>query len=240
MVLAVNRPAAAPDVNESDADFTVVGDDLRFGMAAVKTVGRGFVKTLMAERERGGRFTAFDEFCRRMYGQDLNRRAIESLIRAGAFDSLGCKRKALLQVLDTVLDSVTSAGRKNVAGQMDLFGMDADNGGAAAETMVLPDVEEFSPDELMRMEREMTGLYLSGHPMDGYRDTARRLGAVPIGEVMADFAAEDGPRQFRDNQFVTLAGVIESFKTRTTKNNSLMCYVQLEDDSGAMELIVFQ
>ncbi len=229
-----------PDVNESDADFTVVGDDLRFGMAAVKNVGRGFVKTLMAERERGGRFTAFDEFCRRMYGQDLNRRAIESLIRAGAFDSLGYKRKALLQVLDAVLDSVTSAGRKNVAGQMDLFGMDADDGGAAAETMVLPDVEEFSPDELMRMEREMTGLYLSGHPMDGYRDTARRLGAVPIGTLLGDFAGENGPERFADGQSITVAGIIGSYKTRTTKNNSMMAYVTLEDDSGFMELILFQ
>ena len=229
-----------PDINESDADFTVVGDDLRFGMAAVKNVGRGFVKTLMAERERGGRFTAFDEFCRRMYGQDLNRRAIESLIRAGAFDSLGCKRRALLQVLDTVLDSVNSAGRKNIAGQLDLFGMDIEEGGAGAETFTLPDVEEFSPAERMSMEREMTGLYLSGHPMDGWRDTVRRLGATPIGTLLGDFAGENGPERFADGQSVTVAGIIGSYKTRTTKNNSMMAYVNLEDDSGFMELILFQ
>ncbi len=229
-----------PDVNESDADFTVVGDNLRFGMAAVKNVGRGFVKTLMAERERGGRFTAFDEFCRRMYGQDLNRRAIESLIRAGAFDSMGCKRKALLQVLDTVLDSVNSAGRKNVAGQLDLFGMEADDGGVADAPLKLPDVEEFSAAELMSMEREMTGLYLSGHPMDGYRETARRLGATPIGSILADFSGEDGPERFSDGQAITVAGIMGSYKTRATKNNSMMAYVNLEDDSGTMELIMFQ
>ena len=229
-----------PDVNESDADFTVVGDNLRFGMAAVKNVGRGFVKTLMAERERGGRFTAFDEFCRRMYGQDLNRRAIESLIRAGAFDSMGCKRKALLQVLDTVLDSVNSAGRKNVAGQLDLFGMEADDGGVADAPLKLPDVEEFSAAELMSMEREMTGLYLSGHPMDGYRETARRLGATPIGSILADFSGEDGPERFSDGQAITVAGIVGSYKTRATKNNSMMAYVNLEDDSGTMELIMFQ
>ena len=229
-----------PDINESDADFTVVGDNLRFGMAAVKNVGRGFVKTLMAERERNGRFTAFDEFCRRMYGQDLNRRAIESLIRAGAFDSLGCKRRALLQALDTVLDAVNSAGRKNVAGQLDLFGMDGADGGVRSEPLQLPDVEEFSAAELMSMEREMTGLYLSGHPMDGYRETVQRLGATPIGSILGDFAGEDGPGRFADGQAVTVAGIISSYKTRTTKNNSMMAYVNLEDDSGYMELIVFQ
>ena len=229
-----------PDVNESDADFTVVGDNLRFGMAAVKNVGRGFVNTLMAERERNGRFAAFDEFCRRMYGQDLNRRAIESLIRAGAFDSLGAKRKALLQVLDTVLDSVNSAGRKNVAGQLDLFGMSAEEGGARPEALKMPDVEEFSAAELMSMEREMTGLYLSGHPMDGYRETVRRLGVTPIGSILDDFSGDDGPTRFSDGQSITVAGIVGSYKTRTTKNNSMMAYVNLEDDSGFMELIVFQ
>ncbi len=229
-----------PDINESDADFTVVGDNLRFGMAAVKNVGRGFVKTLMAERERGGRFTAFDEFCRRMYGQDLNRRAVESLIRAGAFDSLGCKRKALLQALDTVLDSVNSAGRKNVAGQLDLFGMESGDGGIEPEPLRLPDVEEFSADELMRMEREMTGLYLSGHPMDGYRDAARRLGAVSIGAIFDDLSGEGLPARFADGQDVTVAGIINSFRTRTTKNNSMMAEAVLEDSSGSIRLILFQ
>ena len=227
-----------PDVNESEADFTVVGGDLRFGMAAVKNVGRGFVSRLVAERERNGRFSALDEFCRRMYGQDLNRRAIESLIRAGAFDSLGHSRRALLQALEGVLDAVSSAGRKNVAGQMDFF----DLGGEAepAAGMTLPDVAEFPPDELMRMEREMTGLYLSGHPMDAYRERANRLGAVSIGQILSDFSAEGGPRRFADGQNVLVAGIVGAHRTRATRNNSMMAYVTLEDDSGSLELVVFQ
>ena len=227
-----------PDVNESEADFTVVGGDLRFGMAAVKNVGRGFVSRLVAERERNGRFSALDEFCRRMYGQDLNRRAIESLIRAGAFDSLGHSRRALLQALEGVLDAVSSAGRKNVAGQMDFF----DLGGEAepAAGMRLPDVAEFPPDELMRMEREMTGLYLSGHPMDAYRERANRLGAVSIGQILSDFSAEGGPRRFADGQNVLVAGIVGAHRTRATRNNSMMAYVTLEDDSGSLELVVFQ
>ena len=229
-----------PDINESDADFTVVGSDLRFGMAAVKNVGRSFVETLMAERARGGRFTGFDEFCRRMYGQDLNRRAVESLIRAGAFDSLGLKRRALLQGLDTVLDSVSAAGRRNVAGQLDLFGMEGEDGAGPAAPMLLPDVEEFSAAERMSMEREMTGLYLSGHPMDDYRDTVKRLGATPLGAILGDFAGETGPERFADGQSITVAGIIGSIKMRTTKNNSMMAYVNLEDESGFMELILFQ
>ena len=229
-----------PDINESDADFTVSGGDLRFGMAAVKNVGRGFVKTLVAERERNGKFIQFDEFCRRMYGQDLNRRAIESLIRAGSFDSLGCTRKALLQVLDTVLESITSAGRKNVAGQMDLFGLSEEEGGAADGPLRLPDVGEFSRTELIAMEREMTGLYLSGHPMDDYRDKVKRIGAVPIGIIAGGEDDQGDPARFSDGQEVIIAGVVSAYKTRTTKNNSMMAYVTLEDDSGSIELVVFQ
>ena len=229
-----------PDINQSFSDFSVVGSDLRFGMAAVKNVGRGFVRSLVGERQRNGPFTSFDEFCRRMYGQDFNRRAVESLIRAGAFDSLGYKRRALLQVLDSVIDGIASAGRKNVEGQLDLFGMSEEEGGVAAEELRLPDVDEFSPQEMMSMEREMTGLYLSGHPMDQYREKAKKLGAVKIGAILEQHAngITEGP--YSDGQYVTVCGVVSSYKTRTTKNNSMMAYVTLEDDSGFMELICFQ
>ena len=226
-----------PDVNESDADFTVAGPNIRFGLAAVKGIGRGFMQAVMAERALGGPFTAFDEFCRRMYGKELNRRPVESLIRAGAFDSLGYKRRALLQVVDRVLDGVSAEGRKNVAGQMDLFSMDEDETPAALE---LPEVEEFSPMELMTMEKETTGLYLSGHPMDAYRASAEKLGAASIGSIRADLEGDGAPRRYRDGQRVVLAGVISAVRTRTTKNNSLMSYITLEDDTGTMELVAFQ
>ncbi|MCM1149621.1 MAG: DNA polymerase III subunit alpha [Butyricicoccus sp.] len=230
-----------PDINESGPDFTVAGDSLRFGMAAVKNVGEGFVRALVSERERNGPFTAFDEFCTRMYGLDLNRRAVESLIRAGAFDSLGYKRRALLLVADKVIGGIVTAGRKNVAGQMDLFSLGADGPGEEKSTvsMALPDVEEFSKRELMTMEREMTGLYISGHPMDEYRSVLARKGIVPMGAIVSDFAGEEGPRRFSDGQRVSVAGVVAGFRKRTTKNNDLMAYVTLEDTSGSMELVVF-
>ncbi len=226
-----------PDVNESDADFTVAGGNIRFGLAAVKGVGRSFVEQLMAERTESGPYAAFDEFCRRLYGRELNRRPVESLIRAGAFDSMGYKRKALLQVLDKVLEGVNSAGRKNIAGQFDLFSMDS---GEPVSTLELPDVEEFTPREKMDMEKQATGLYLTGHPMGEYRDTVKKLGAASIGAILEDFGGEEGPRQFRDGQYVILAGVVSAARTRTTKSNTLMSYITLEDDTGSMELIAFQ
>ena len=230
-----------PDVNESDADFTVSGENLRFGLVAIKSIGRGAIQNLMAERAANGPFRSFEDFCRRMNGKELNRRAVENLIRAGAFDSMGYKRKALVQIVGPVMDSISQAERDNIDGQLDLFGDSAGESGPAAPAgIAIPQVEEFSPREKMAMEKETTGLYLTGHPMDEYREAVRRVGAVPIGAVMSDFASDDGPSRFQDNQYVTLAGIVDSYRTRTTRNNSLMSYIQLEDDSGSMELIAFQ
>ncbi len=226
-----------PDVNESDANFTVAGSDLRFGLVAIKGIGWGFIESLMRERERGGPFKTLDEFCRRMTGKDFNRRAVESLIKAGAFDSLGFRRSALLTAAGQIIDSVADETKRNISGQMDLFGLGGDD--AVMHTIPLPDIPEFSRAELMAMERETTGLYLTGHPMDDYRDKARRAGAVSIGAVLSDFA-EGEPTRFRDNQEITLAGIVVSARTRTTRNNSLMSYITLEDDTGMIELVAFQ
>ncbi len=229
-----------PDVNESGADFTVSGENIRFGLVAIKSIGWGAIENLVAEREANGPFTGFEDFCRRMSGKELNRRAVENLIKAGAFDSLGYRRKALMQVAGAVIDSISQAERDNISGQMDLFGGEESGRGPAAESIPIPQVEEYSPRERMAMEKETTGLYLSGHPMDEYREAARKAGAVPIGTLLADFAAEGGPSRFADNQFLSLAGVVSAARTRATKNNSLMSYITLEDDSGAIELIAFQ
>ena len=230
-----------PDVNESVAGFSVSGKNLRFGLAAIKGIGRGAVRQLEAERKINGRFRSFEDFARRMNGKEFNRRAFENLIRAGAFDSMGYRRRALLTILDDVVNTINRESRDNISGQMDLFGnWDEAADDSGKDSIPLPDVEDFTPRERMAMEREMTGLYLSGHPMDEYREAVRKIGAVPIGAILSDFANEAGPERFADNQTVVLAGVIASHRTRTTKNNSLMCYAMLEDDSGSIELIVFQ
>ena len=228
-----------PDVNESDADFTVAGEDIRFGLVAIKGIGRGFIRSLMQEREENGAFTGFENFCRRMHGRDLNRRALESLIRAGAFDSMGYTRRALLMVAETVLEGIAAEGRKNVEGQMGLFDME-DSPESPSSELVLPQVEEFSLRERMVMEKETTGLYLSGHPMDEYAALAKRAGAVPIGAILADHSGENTGEHYPDGRLIVVAGAISATRTRATRNNSLMAYITLEDATGAMELLAFQ
>ena len=226
-----------PDINQSGPHFTVTGKDIRFGLAALKGVGRGFTSQVLAERQANGPFTSFPDFCRRLLDSDLNKRVLESLIRAGAFDAMGIRRSQLLDAYEQLLDGLARNRRKNLEGQFDLFSL----GGQQAEPveLVLRDIPEFSPQELMSMEKEVTGLYLSGHPMDAYRDLVRSQGAVSIGSILEDFAQADGPTQFQDSQRVVIAGVVAASKTKTTKNNSLMAYVTLEDDTGSMELLAF-
>ena len=229
-----------PDVNQSGADFTVVKEGIRFGLVALKGVGRAFVTSLLAEREKNGPFADFMDFCGRMYDQDMNRRMLESLIKSGAFDTMGRRRSQLMRVYGQVLDGIAAARKRNLEGQMDLFGM----GGGEEEraplpSLVFPDLPEYTLPELMTMEKETTGLYLSGHPMDQYRELAKQFGAVTIGSILTDFQGENGPKEYRDGQRVSIAGVISSYRTRTTRNNTLMAYVNLEDDTASMELLCF-
>ncbi len=234
-------PLLPPDVNESGADFTVVEEGIRFGLVALKGVGWGVINSLLEERRKGGPFTDFMDFCDRLFDQDLNRRVVESLIKSGAFDAMGYRRSQLMQVYGQVLDGIAASRKRNVEGQMDLFGFGdgEEERGADQPALHLPDLPEYSPQELMTMEKETTGLYLSGHPMDAYRERAKEFGAVTIGSILTDFDREEGPREYRDGQRVTIAGVISTYKTRTTRNNTLMAYVNLEDDTAAMELLCF-
>ena len=226
-----------PDINESGPHFTVSGQDIRFGLAALKGVGRGFTNQVLAERQAGGPFTSFLDFCQRLQEADLNKRVLESLIRAGAFDAMGIRRAQLLDAYEQLLDGLARNRRKNLEGQFDLFSMGQEK--PEPVELVLRDIPEFSAQEKMAMEKEITGLYLSGHPMDDYQDIARQRGAVPIGRVLEDAALPDGPQQFQDGQSLTLAGVVASAKTKATRNNSLMAYVTLEDATGSVELMVF-
>ncbi len=229
-----------PDVNHSFDRFTVEEEGIRFGLVAIKNIGRGFIQTLVRERQRGGAFTSFQDFCERMFDcSDMNKRAVENLIRSGAFDCLGARRSQLISVYEKVLDAIASNRRQNVEGQLDFFGMAAAAENNSYTEIELPDIPEYTATERMYMEKETTGLYLSGHPMSDYREAARRTGAAPIHVVLEDFAAEGGPRRFADGQNITVAGVVTSSKTRTTKNNTLMAYVIVEDELASIELLCF-
>lgn len=227
-----------PDINESGVAFTVSGNDIRFGLAAVKGVGRGFTEVVLAERERGGPFRDFPDFCNRMYQKGLNIRVLESLIRCGAFDSMNYKRSQLLAAAPVYLDSIAASQRKNLEGQIDLFGDSSDAGGETV-LQLQSDLPEFSRRDLIMMEKETTGLYLSGHPMDEYRDAVKACHAVPIGDILADFQSEGGPFRFHDEQRVVVAGIVSACKTKSTRNNSVMAFVTIEDETASMELLVF-
>ena len=223
-----------PDINQSGPHFTVAGEDIRFGLAALKGVGRGFTAAVLARREADGPFVSFPDFCRRLLDQDLNKRVLESLIRAGAFDSMGLFRSQLLDAYEQLLDSLVRNKRKNLEGQFDLFAPVSDHPEPAAE-LNLRDIPEFSPQEKMTMEKEITGLYLSGHPMDAYRDLARAQGALPVGPLLEELDSD----RYQDGEKVLLAGIVSALKTRPTRNNALMAYATLEDDTGSLELMVF-
>jgi len=226
-----------PDINESEDFFTVVDKGIRFGLAAVKNIGRGFIQKVSAERSCCGPFRDMEDFCRRMQGADLNKRAMENLIKCGACDCFGLKRSQMVRMYESVMDSVAAAAKKNLSGQMGMFDMPDDDDISGAPTIKVPDIAEYSRREIMEMERETTGLYLSGHPMDEYREYLRRLRVPSIAQVMESVAADDG--RFRDEQEITVAGVVQNVKTKTTRNNTMMAYVTLEDASAPMELLVF-
>ena len=228
-----------PDVNRSYDSFTVEEGGIRFGLVAIKNIGRGFIQNMVRERRDNGPFTGFQDFCERMYDYDINKRAVENLIRAGAFDCFGAYRSQLVAVSDKLLDSIGESRRQNVEGQLDFFGMSSSTDQRRSVEMILPKMPEFAIEERMRQEREITGLYLSGHPMNAYRESARRAGAVHIGAVNADFAQEGGPTDFRDDQRITVAGIVAAYKTKPTRNGSLMAYATVEDDTGAIELLCF-
>lgn len=232
-------PLMPPDVNESGSDFTVVPGGIRFGMVGIKGVGRGLIDALVTERNANGPYKNFRDFCDRMFDHDLNRRALENMIRCGSFDSMGVRRSQLIAVMNPVMDGIAAARKRNLEGQFDLFGGFGGDTEAAVDEVPLPDIPEFSRAELMRMERETTGLYLTGHPMDEYRDVVRRLRSVSLGAILSDFGGEDGPKQFHDEQRVILACVVTGVKTKTTRNNTMMAYVDLEDDTGSIEMLVF-
>ncbi len=228
-----------PDINRSADRFTVEEGGIRFGLVAIKNIGRGFILSVMEERKKAP-FRSLQDFCERMGGGDINKRAVENLIRSGAFDSTGARRSQLIQVYESIMDAVADSLRQNLEGQLDFFSMAMGQQDAApVKEIPLPDIPEFTPQELMTMEKATTGLYLSGHPMDQYRQEVKALRAPTMASILEDFAQEGGPIRFADDQRITLCGVVTASKTKTTKNNSLMAYVTLEDDTASMELLCF-
>lgn len=229
-----------PDVNMSGNTFTVENGSIRFGLSAVKNVGRAMILNLVRERERGGKFKSFADFIERMASQDINKRALEGLISCGAFDSMGLKRSQLLSVYERALEGTARAARDNVAGQMSLF----DTIEPEAE-MELPNLPELDKKTILKMEKQSTGLYFSGHPMEEYADKIKKLTKYNIGDVIASVQRDDDGNYhsveggIRDGDMIVICAAVASRKNKTTRANAQMAFLTLEDIYGSVECIVF-
>ena len=220
-----------PDINHSDDPFTVEGNSIRFGLGAVKNVGHNLIHSMVEKRKEEGPFQSMEDFFRRMDGGELNKRAVENFIKCGSMDSFGYHRSELLAVYDTMMDSVASSRKKNLEGQMGLFAML--EGEDQAVSVKIPPMKELPKADLMAMEKETTGIYLTGHPMDDYRQYLKGTHVVPIGDLMSEES------RYQDDQIVSVAGIVQEFKMKTTRNNSVMAYLTVEDDTAALEMLAF-
>ena len=224
-----------PHVNYSESGFTVVGKSIRFGLLAVKNLGRGVIARMVEERRGGGDFTSFYNFCKRMSGRDLNRRAIESLVKCGALDGLGNNRREMLLSVERVLESLEADKRRNVEGQMGFFDTpDSAGGGEPA----LDKAEDFSQADKLNMEKEVTGMYLSGHPMSAYAGLYQEGGYARMDEILQSAGEQENAR-YQDGQWVTVLGLVTGVRKKVTKNNSQMAFLTLEDMYGALTILVF-
>lgn len=222
-----------PDINASDAGFTVEGKDIRFGLLALKNVGRNLIATVVRERS-GTPYRSLYDFCKRLHGTEINRRAVESMIKSGAFDNLEAKRRSMMDGVEGILKSVESEARRNLDGQIDLFGALDGEQESGRNVYKLPDSgEEYPYDILLQMEKEVSGLYLSGHPLDHYRPVIEEVSTCRISELVGENA------HAYDEQNVTLVCTVVRTKTINTKAGGMMAFITVEDLSGSMEVLAF-
>ena len=223
-----------PHVNESDTGFSVTADSIRFGLLAIKNLGRGVITRMIQERRANGKFKSFYDFCKRMQGRDLNRRAVESLIRCGAFDGMGNNRREMLMAVGPILDQLDSDKKRNIEGQIGFF----DFGDVVQQdSYQMPRAEEFPQAELLTMEKEVTGMYLSGHPMAPYAEVYRRDLVARMDEIAQSAAGESD--KYADEQYVDVLAIVSEVKKKATKSGANMAFVTLEDIYGSMEALVF-
>ncbi len=239
-----------PHVNDSAWDFHVDGKNIRFGLLALKNLGRQFVDSLIAERSRGGRFCSFDDFISRMSDVSMNKRQLEMLIKSGALDGLGAKRSQMLTVYEAVLDARSSAGRSMLDGQLDLFSSASVQQAYTPPAITLPDIPEYGGRDLLRLEKESSGLYFSGHILDEYDRhlttfTPDSISAIKASfQPMDDMAYDTSPSdeqqaEYSDKQRVTVAGLITRRQNKATRSGEQMAFLTIEDRTGEIEVIVF-
>lgn len=224
-----------PDVNQSQMEFSVEDGKIRFAMAAIKSLGRPTIQAILKERGGNGSFISMQDFVTRM-SHALNKRAVENFVKAGAFDTFGHTRKAMMIVSDSMLDSAIKHNKDSMTGQMSLFDFAADEDKKAFEIRI-PDVAEYTKEELLGYEKEILGVYVSGHPLDEYTGMVNKY----ITNVSSDFEVDDelGETKARDGAVATIGGIITEKTIKTTKKGQLMAFLTLEDIVGTVEVVVF-
>ena len=225
-----------PDVNEGEMGFSVSGKNIRYGLSAIKGVGRPVIEALTAERKENGKFTGLKDFVDRLSGKEVNKRTVESFIKAGAFDGSFGTRKQLMQVYAGVMDDVATERKKSFTGQMSLFDFASEEDKQEFEIR-LPNVGEYSKEELLDFEKEVLGVYLSGHPLEEYMSLLQKNTTADTLAFQLD--EETGEVKAQDGDTVTLGGMISGITRKTTKNNTTMAFLTLEDLLGTVEIIVF-
>ena len=231
-----------PDINKSYTKFTATDNSVRFGLGSIKNVGLAAVDAIVKERENGGEFKDFTDFAERIYGEAVNKKCIESLIRAGAFDNMGKTRCTLIASYEQIIDTIADSQKKNFTNQITMFDISNSEEDIQKMKYNYMEMDEFSEKELLSMEKEMLGIYISGHPLEKYRkqlDEVTNFNTVQIEETMEQMTAGE-KCDLQDGQSVKLAGVITKIKKKFTKSNKVMAFVTIEDLYGSCELIVFE
>lgn len=231
-----------PNINESYSKFTVKGNSIRFGLAAIKNVGLNVVEGIVSARESKGRFESLIDFINKIELSTINKRAVESLIKAGAFDEFKTFRSKLLTVYEKLMESVFYDKKRNIDGQLNLFNLSDEE--IKVPEIKYPDIKEFSKNNLLSMEKEMTGLYISGHPLDEYEKSLKMMTSTTIEKIFQSYESimdglSDDETLIQDNQRIIIGGILADVNQKVTRNNSIMAFLKLEDLTGVIEVVVF-
>ena len=240
----LNIEILKPDINKSFTKFTVENNKIRFGLGSVKNVGTKVVDSIVEEREKRGPYKSFTDFCERVQDESVNKKCIESLIKAGAFDEFGQTRKTLLTSFESIIDTIQNSARKSFKGQVTMFDLDSmDDENKEELKYHFYEREEFEDKELLSMEKEMLGIYISGHPLEKIRDkiiSLSNIDTMKMKETKEEMDSTGYTTKYKDGQNVRFAGIITSIKKKYTKSNKLMGFATIEDLYGTAEVIIFE
>ena len=225
-----------PDINESEGVFSVSGSSIRYGLNAIKSVGRPVIEGVTEERRGHGPFTDLNDFIERMSGREINKRTVENFIKSGAFDSFPANRRQMMMVYAQIMDRTAQKKKNEFVGQMSLFDLVPEEE-KAAYRIKMPEVSEYPREDVLAFEKEVLGFYISGHPLEEYEEQWRRR----ITHVTTDFLPpEDGEEaKVRDGERAVVGGMITGKTIKSTKNNKMMAFITVEDLAGSVEVIVF-